>query len=1060
MRLFWVCVFLAVFVPAHSQLIHTFKTLTVNEGLPSNSITGFVEGKLGFMFISTTKGVVRYDGYQMKLIKSDNHLDSGFGVRALTKDRFGMLYGLMGYSGVIRINQEQLTYSLFRFKDLGLPSDTVLSFVFDDNNNCVFSIYNHGLFRLDTKAFRLTKIHSATTPIKRFLPNPKGATRDRFDTLPELFDAVQSLICSPEGVLYGCQFDRGIVVIPPGKAKPYAIRYSSVPGAFQYVQPDEFTSDLFHRLVLQKDTLWIGGFTGVCYIDLKTNRRHSYLWRNMIYGKLRHRDLLPLGGSVFGATDNGFMIFDKHSNDYRLLAADPLSTSAISANQLTKLYRSQDGIIWIGTQDAGVNLYHTGMQRHATINYTHSLNLDLPLKRIRWMYQLDSAQILLISNRFEVYQYHVTNGEWFEWTKALNAVKPANYTNPDLYYIGSAFKLHWFTINGDYLAAIDLAKKKVVFSMYAHEFFNLTGIFQYNANEAFAPSTGTYFFHFPKGDSLYERPELPDRFWYRYTVLDRIDSNRIYFLSHYAKEYVNKRRNNIGEIDLKTNRMFVYDSIKTMMDGEITLGMCHHTNGKIYVSSNQGLYEADPKKGRQGQSGVKKCLDISITSNPITISHQYVCFLSPNGLVRYHPETQRTDVYGLKQQFSPTQGEIAPTLDPDVLFILNDVSVNIVNIKNAFTKPFSVTPRFTEVIVHGDEQFPILSDRIVLECHQRDFTLRFSPMNMYQHGQYSYTYWVGATDTGRRVRLAEPSIEVFDATPQTHHFYVQTYENQKPIGKPIAITIVVQPYWWERWEMRAGFITALLGAAIYAIWHRVNRLRRQQQLLETKVAERTHELQIEKTRSDNLLLNILPADIAEELKFKGKAKAKLYQEVSVLFTDFVGFTATSEELSPEQLIHELNKNFTRFDEIIEQHGLEKIKTIGDAYLAVCGLPTENSNHALQVVQAARVIQQYMLTEGNSIFKVRLGVHSGPVVAGIVGVKKFAYDIWGDTVNTAARMEQNSEPGKINISGATYQLIKEQFVCTYRGEIAAKNKGQLQMYFVERPIDDDVPFSDM
>lgn len=223
--------------------------------------------------------------------------------------------------------------------------------------------------------------------------------------------------------------------------------------------------------------------------------------------------------------------------------------------------------------------------------------------------------------------------------------------------------------------------------------------------------------------------------------------------------------------------------------------------------------------------------------------------------------------------------------------------------------------------------------------------------------------------------------------------------------------------------------------------------------LEQKVIERTQQLTTEKKKSDDLLLNILPEEIAEELKISGKAEAKQYNPVTVLFTDFVGFTTISEQLTPAELVSEIHKNFTAFDAIMEQYGLEKIKTIGDAYLAVCGLPNETGDHAQKVIGAAIAIMEYMNTPGNK-FQVRIGISTGPVIAGIVGVKKYAYDIWGDTVNTAARMEQNSETGRINISGSTYELIKETFECEYRGKLPAKNKGEVDMYFINRSLAKD------
>jgi class 3 adenylate cyclase len=212
-----------------------------------------------------------------------------------------------------------------------------------------------------------------------------------------------------------------------------------------------------------------------------------------------------------------------------------------------------------------------------------------------------------------------------------------------------------------------------------------------------------------------------------------------------------------------------------------------------------------------------------------------------------------------------------------------------------------------------------------------------------------------------------------------------------------------------------------------------------------------NKIRKEKIRSEELLLNILPAEITDELKERGETTAKHYDEVTVMFTDFVEFTKIGEQLSPQVLVQELHECFSAFDAIMERNGLEKIKTVGDAYIAVCGLPIMNKLHAEKAVQAALEIRQFMEArkKQEKVFDIRIGIHSGPVVAGIVGVKKFAYDIWGDTVNTSARMEQSSEAGKINISETTYALVKDKFSCAHRGKIAAKGKGEIDMYFVEK-----------
>jgi len=206
----------------------------------------------------------------------------------------------------------------------------------------------------------------------------------------------------------------------------------------------------------------------------------------------------------------------------------------------------------------------------------------------------------------------------------------------------------------------------------------------------------------------------------------------------------------------------------------------------------------------------------------------------------------------------------------------------------------------------------------------------------------------------------------------------------------------------------------------------------------------------EKKKAEDLLLNILPEQVADELKDKGMVHAQQYDNVTVIITDFVSFTTVAERFSAKQLVGELHACFKAFDGMLDKYNIEKIKTVGDAYLAVAGLPVSNPMHAANAVSVAIMMRDFMLYRktqlGDATFDMRIGVHTGSVVAGIVGMKKFAYDIWGDTVNLAARMEQNCDPGKINISQSTYDLVKDKFHCEYRGEIVAKNKGKLKMYF--------------
>jgi len=261
---------------------------------------------------------------------------------------------------------------------------------------------------------------------------------------------------------------------------------------------------------------------------------------------------------------------------------------------------------------------------------------------------------------------------------------------------------------------------------------------------------------------------------------------------------------------------------------------------------------------------------------------------------------------------------------------------------------------------------------------------------------------------------------------------------------------------WLRWYFILLYVLVLVTLVLGVIKIRERSLRETQRELEAMVEKRTADLARSKERAEELLLNILPKETAEELQKNGKATARHYNQVSVLFTDFKGFTRFAENTTPEKLVSELHRCFSRFDEIIEKYELEKIKTIGDAYMCAGGVPVKNSSNPIRIALAALEIRDYMdevvaikTQRGEPILEIRIGIHTGPLTAGVVGKKKFAYDIWGDTVNTASRMETASEPGQVNVSGTTYELIKKYFDTETRGKREAKGKGLVEMYFVKK-----------
>lgn len=309
------------------------------------------------------------------------------------------------------------------------------------------------------------------------------------------------------------------------------------------------------------------------------------------------------------------------------------------------------------------------------------------------------------------------------------------------------------------------------------------------------------------------------------------------------------------------------------------------------------------------------------------------------------------------------------------------------------------------------------------------------------------SYWNGWTDRAYKEYTS------LDAGRYTF-MYRYRARGEGVAGGDGSFRFRVRPPWYFSLMALIIYPLLLLGGGIMMRKRTYRLYMERQSRLEQLIAERTEELQHEKEKSDSLLANMLPRGTAEEIMSKGKADKRKYNFVTVLFSDIQGFTKIAEEMNPETLIDELDRFFFHFDSVAEKYRIEKIKTIGDAYMCAGGIPERNRTNPVEVVLAALEMQKYMQVMKNDPSKpaarfwdIRIGIHTGTVVAGVVGHKKITYDIWGDTVNTASRMESSGEAGKVNISGTTYEFVKEYFTCDYRGRMPVKYKGDLDMYFV-------------
>ena len=318
---------------------------------------------------------------------------------------------------------------------------------------------------------------------------------------------------------------------------------------------------------------------------------------------------------------------------------------------------------------------------------------------------------------------------------------------------------------------------------------------------------------------------------------------------------------------------------------------------------------------------------------------------------------------------------------------------------------------------------------------------------------------IAASPTSKYQQAAATVLASLQMNPGEMSFKKTEVDN---FNTPQFALIVQKPaQWWQNTIFRNLILLLLpLGGLLLIFWKKKVQ-KGNKAIIEKHVVERTASIQLEKDIiekerdiSEELLNNILPAETARELKLHGQTNTRRHEVVTVLFCDFQGFTKISEEIPPEELVNFLGTIFEGFDLIIGERKLEKIKTVGDCYICAGGLKEKGQNQVGQVILAAQQMVKFLkefnenqINENKPTFNGRIGINTGPVVAGIVGIKKYSYDIWGDTVNIAARMEQSSQPGRINVSGSTHNLIKNEFNCEYRGKIEAKGKGAVDMYFI-------------
>jgi len=968
----------------------SFANFTTSQGLANNSVMSITEDKTGNLWFGTTGGVSRYDGNSFVNFTTSQGLANNY-VRSISEDKTGNLwFGTSDGGGVSRYDGK----SFVNFTtSQGLANNNILCITEDKTGNLWFGTFDGGVSRYDGKSF----VNFTTA---------QGLANNTVFSIT--VDKTGNLWFGTEGGGVSRYDGKSFVNFTTSKGLANNTVYS-------------ITED-------KTGNLWFGTFGGgVSRYDGK-----SFVNFTTSQG-LATNDVLSImedktGNLWFGTSDGGVSRYDGKS------FVNFTTSQGLANNLVYSIAEDKTGNLWFGTKGGGVSRY----DGKSFVNFTTSQGLAN--NTVNSIAEDKTGNLWFGTEDGGVSRYDGKSFVNFTTSQGL-----ANNTVPSI----TADKTGnlWFGTWGGGVSRYD-----------GKSFVNFTtsqGLANNTVLSITEDKTGNLWFGTLGGgvsrlsvvdlEKLQEKNEnikFKDNLFVNITTAEGLADNNVY-----------------GIVETPDGNMV----FGTNLGFSVLLGANKNfENGKYkweYYNNKTG-YPVKDINGGNNNHGAMCVQQIGLPFGNKTDIGVIWAGCGDEKIIRFDPKA------------------VHKNTEPPAVFIqavkVNDETISYYNLNNEkdstvrtqqeimtygklLTKEVrdSITKKYSNIKFDGITKWYPLPENLVLPHKHNSVTFDFLAIETNRNFLVRYQYILEGNDNDWSPITEKTSATFGNIFEGTYTFKLKARSPEGVWSEPVTYTFKVLPPWYRTWWAYAIYALLFLFSLRAFVKWRERNLRMEKEKLEHTVEIRTAEVVAEKKKSDDLLLNILPEEVAEELKAKGSADAKQFNEVTVMFTDFKGFTQISEKLTPEELVAEIHTCFKAFDNIIEKHNIEKIKTIGDAYMCAGGLPVTNTTNAVDVVNAAIEIQQFMQQhlqqrqkENKPLFEIRIGIHTGPVVAGIVGVKKFAYDIWGDTVNVASRMESSGEAGKVNISGSTYELVKDKFKCEHRGKIQAKNKGEIDMYFIE------------
>lgn len=1058
---------------SRAQTAYRFRSYTINDGLSQSSVTCILQDDNHSLWIGTQDGLNRFDGKNFEIFNSDgtDGLESEYircGVKTMDgKLWFGTSNGLTVYDPEKEVFNTYVTG--------GTTTLQIESISVDESQKLWLGTIGYGVLSFDPVSKKFGYF-SSLVPARK----------------------IQSVFCTDGGELIINTEDKGIFISDKEKKRSRLINIAAK-------NPSPVAVQTIKKI---QNRYYLGTNQGVYELDvLKGLADPAFESLDKQFGMMGISDIYQTSDNTyfFGTVNQGLFTLTPEGNIFNS-TQDIFQKNALLFNDINLLFEDESGTIWVGTE-RGLSSFDPRNQGFLGVGPSGNLELGIPTQTV-WSFAEDKeARYLFVGTDKGISRYDRKTRKFNQFYLENTPSKSSEATetvvlgmfviSPERILVGTADGLYELTI----YAPTAYQYKKLNYYKDDDEAIRhsrVYNIIHYKEDKYFLSTKSGAVLLDLKARKTVSFEHDPKRT--KETIglgicrlVFKDQSGRIFFAT--SAGGLNLLEDKNGQLKIKP-----YAFNKQLVAKTKDYISSVHQSGKHefwFGTFGSGLLYWNEKKKEVRVYTKAEGLPNNVIYGVLPDGLSHLWLSTNKGICRLNRFSGETTNYTEEDGLMSNEFNLGAYMRSRTgeLYFGGIYGYNFFDPKNLSLKSDDITVKFTRFrldkgwLKPGDKGSPLTEPistvkSIDLSYRQRSFSIRFQASDLSNPEQVNYKYHLEGSDEGEISIGNNNELRFSSLSPGTYRLLVYARIGDGPWGPPTILQIhIAYPFWAKWWFIL--LMAAILGLAIRIfIRKRIDSARREQVRLEMKVAQRTKEiraqnvqierqrqqlekeknkvveqqrlLQIEKDKTEKLLRNVIPESTAQELKDKGRASARAYKTVSVIFTDFVGFTKIAERMTPTELVSKLDVYFRKFDEIIVKNNLEKIKTIGDAYMCAGGVPVRNNTNPIDACLAALQIQDYMaklkfeaIANNEEYWDLRLGINTGEVTAGVIGSERLAYDIWGATVNQAQRMEMLGEPGKVTITGNTFKHIEPYFECTFRRKAQSKSRGLIDMYTVDR-----------